>query len=59
MMKINIWKLEPTGSNADCRRMDGIWSVMVPVMTYINILAFKALLLCLGTGKCLRVSPAQ
>ena len=59
MMKITVWKLEPTGSNADCERMDGVSSVTVPVTTCMNILASKALLLCHGTEKCRQLNSEE
>ncbi len=51
-MKIIVWKLELTGSGAGCKKMDGIWHVMVLVTISINTLAFKASLLCHDTEKC-------
>ena len=57
-MKIIVWKLELTGSGAGCKKMDGIWHVMVLVTMSINTRAFKESLLCHDTEKCLRVLSA-
>lgn len=55
MVEGRTWRLEPTGSSAGLKKMDGIWHVMVPVMTFTDTLEFKALLPCQDTERCLRV----
>ena len=52
MVKIIEWRLKLTGSDADCKKTDGIWRVTVPATMSISTLAFKALLLCRDTEKC-------